>query len=80
MVEDANEIVGYGLGALNAKQFYQKLKVAWIPEMCNKYPEKLDFIDDSNISIPQVRSSVHSCYSVLDILVCSHVLQYYVFY
>lgn len=56
VVEEGNEIVGYALGALNAKQFYQKLKAAWIPEMCNKYPEKLDPIDESNVSIPQVRS------------------------
>ncbi|KAK7603030.1 hypothetical protein V9T40_003029 [Parthenolecanium corni] len=53
VVEEGNEIVGYALGALNAKQFYQKLKAAWIPEMCNKYPEKLDPIDESNVSIPQ---------------------------
>ncbi|XP_068625569.1 protein O-GlcNAcase isoform X2 [Battus philenor] len=35
------EIVGYACAALNAKEFYKKQEIAWIPEMCKKYPEEL---------------------------------------
>lgn len=57
VVEDESGVVGYALAALNAKQFYQKIKAAWIPEMCSKYPEEkfIDVDDDSTMSPPQVR-------------------------
>lgn len=35
------EIVGYACAVLNSKEFYKKQEVAWIPEMCTKYPEQL---------------------------------------
>ncbi|KAM3957986.1 O-GlcNAcase [Aphomia sociella] len=35
------EIVGYACAALNSKEFYKRQEIAWIPEMCNKYPESL---------------------------------------
>ncbi|GBP32443.1 Protein O-GlcNAcase [Eumeta japonica] len=35
------EIVGYACAALNSKEFYKKQEIAWIPEMCKKYPEEL---------------------------------------
>ena len=54
VIEDGNDLVGYAAAALNAKQFLQKLKIAWIPEMCQKYPDKLDDTDDRNIAPPQV--------------------------
>lgn len=56
MVEDGNDVVGYAAAALNAKEFYQKLKAAWIPEMCLKYPNKLNDVDDGIITPSQVRS------------------------
>ncbi|XP_045539880.1 protein O-GlcNAcase [Papilio machaon] len=40
------EIVGYACAALNAKEFYRKLEIAWIPEMCQKYPRELLQRDD----------------------------------
>ncbi|KPJ05864.1 Bifunctional protein NCOAT [Papilio xuthus] len=40
------EIVGYACAALNAKEFYRKQEVAWIPEMCQKYPQELLQRDD----------------------------------
>lgn len=40
VVEDETGIVGYALAALNAKDFYAKLKISWIPEMQLKYPLK----------------------------------------
>lgn len=39
IVEDENEVVGYAVAALDAKQFFAKMEIAWIPEMCSKYPE-----------------------------------------
>lgn len=56
VVEDGNDVVGYAAAALNAKEFYQKLKAAWIPEMCLKYPNKLNDVDDGIITPSQVRS------------------------
>lgn len=38
VVEDDIGVVGYALAALDAKQFYKKLELAWLPEMCRKYP------------------------------------------
>ncbi|XP_060806964.1 protein O-GlcNAcase isoform X2 [Amyelois transitella] len=35
------QIVGYACAALNSKEFYKKQELAWIPEMCRKYPEEL---------------------------------------
>ncbi|KAH9629905.1 hypothetical protein HF086_008196 [Spodoptera exigua] len=35
------EIVGYACAVLNSKEFYKRQEIAWIPEMCNKYPEQL---------------------------------------
>ncbi|CAG5014358.1 unnamed protein product [Parnassius apollo] len=40
------EIVGYACAALNAKEFYKKQEIAWIPEMCKKYPEELTERED----------------------------------
>ena len=38
VVEDDVGLVGYALAALDAKQFHKKLELAWLPEMCRKYP------------------------------------------
>lgn len=38
VIEDNGTVIGYALAALNAKEFYQKLQVSWLPEMCSKYP------------------------------------------
>ncbi|XP_063896226.1 protein O-GlcNAcase-like isoform X1 [Helicoverpa armigera] len=35
------EIVGYACAVLNSKEFYKRQEIAWIPEMCTKYPEQL---------------------------------------
>ncbi|CAH2097175.1 unnamed protein product [Euphydryas editha] len=40
------EIVGYACAALNSKEFYKKQEIAWIPEMCIKYPMELLERDD----------------------------------
>jgi len=39
VVEDDDGVVGYALAALDAKQFHKKLELAWLPEMCRKYPQ-----------------------------------------
>lgn len=38
VVEDDNGIVGYAAAALDACQFYTKVRMAWFPDMCQKYP------------------------------------------
>lgn len=38
VIEDNGNVIGYALAAINAKKFYQKLQVSWLPEMCSKYP------------------------------------------
>jgi len=48
VVEDNGTVIGYALAALNAKEFYQKLQVSWLSEMCSKYP----LLDNSNEEIP----------------------------
>ncbi|CAH0721034.1 unnamed protein product, partial [Brenthis ino] len=42
------EIVGYACATLNSKEFYKKQEIAWIPEMCVKYP--LDLLDRDDLS------------------------------
>lgn len=48
VVEDNGTVIGYALAALNAKEFYQKLQVSWLPEMCSKY----SLVDNSSEEIP----------------------------
>jgi len=38
VVEDETGLVGYAVAALDARQFYSKVQMAWLPEMCLKYP------------------------------------------
>jgi protein O-GlcNAcase/histone acetyltransferase len=39
VVEDDVGLVGYALAAMDSKQFHKKLEIAWLPEMCRKYPQ-----------------------------------------
>ncbi|XP_006825943.1 protein O-GlcNAcase-like [Saccoglossus kowalevskii] len=39
VLEDENGICGYVLGALNAKKYYDLYDMAWMLEMCSKYPK-----------------------------------------
>lgn len=63
VVEDDDGVIGYALAALNAKQFYQKVKTAWIPEMRTKYPENLADVNESAITVARVsiRSTQRKC-------------------
>lgn len=38
VVEDDNGICGYSLAALDTRQFEKKLQLAYLPELCSKYP------------------------------------------
>lgn len=38
VVEDESGVCGYALAALDAQQFQKKLEMAWITELCSKYP------------------------------------------
>lgn len=48
VVEDDTGIVGYACAALDSKKFRLKQEIAWIPEMCLKYPQK-----DTNTDLPK---------------------------
>ncbi|CAH0597801.1 unnamed protein product [Chrysodeixis includens] len=56
------EIVGYACAVLNSKEFYKKQEVAWIPEMCTKYPEQLterqDLSQAAKVSEPRQRDAL----------------------
>ncbi|KAL3268130.1 hypothetical protein HHI36_007257 [Cryptolaemus montrouzieri] len=41
VVEDDSGVVGYACGAPDYKKFRVKQELAWIPEMCQKYPKSL---------------------------------------
>lgn len=42
VVEDDTAVCGYALAAVDSKKFEEKLKIAWIPELRNKYPLPVD--------------------------------------
>ncbi|XP_072935838.1 protein O-GlcNAcase [Epargyreus clarus] len=42
------EIVGYACAALNTKEFYKRQEIAWVPEMCKKYP--LEYLEREDLS------------------------------
>lgn len=39
VVEEDDTIVGFACAALDSKKFKLKQEIAWIPEMCEKYPK-----------------------------------------
>lgn len=55
-------IVGYALAAPDAKTFYTRYNMAWLPEMRLKYPVKKQHLDDSSSLSPieQMALSFHS--------------------
>ncbi|RZF36912.1 hypothetical protein LSTR_LSTR004600 [Laodelphax striatellus] len=58
VVEDETGIVGYACAALDAKQFQAKLQVAWLPEMCSKYPTEM--ADSSSLPAQEMIRWFHS--------------------
>uniref|UniRef100_A0A336LRR3 protein O-GlcNAcase n=1 Tax=Culicoides sonorensis TaxID=179676 RepID=A0A336LRR3_CULSO len=48
VIENEERIIGYACAALDAKVFYRNQEIAWIPEMCLKYP--LSMLNETNIS------------------------------
>lgn len=38
VVEDNTGIAGYALASRDARDFYSRLQLAYLPEMCDKYP------------------------------------------
>ncbi|KAF9408308.1 hypothetical protein HW555_011977 [Spodoptera exigua] len=66
------EIVGYACAVLNSKEFYKRQEIAWIPEMCNKYPEQLTERQDLSQAakvcgtIILGASGVHACINATD--------------
>lgn len=61
VAEDENVIVGYVLAALDSRKFEEQIEVAWVPEMCNKYPLPKDKMDRGEIlnSAEEMISSIH---------------------
>lgn len=53
------EIVGYACAALNSKEFYKKQEIAWIPEMCTKYPQELVEREDLSQAAKECVSHFH---------------------
>ncbi|XP_045506517.1 protein O-GlcNAcase isoform X2 [Colias croceus] len=53
------EIIGYACAALNSKEFYKKQEIAWIPEMCIKYPEELVQREDLSQAAKECISHFH---------------------
>ncbi|XP_064600091.1 protein O-GlcNAcase-like [Liolophura sinensis] len=39
VLEDEEGVFGYGLAALDCKQFAQRCQIAWSPALCEKYPK-----------------------------------------
>lgn len=54
VVEDDQTIVGYAIVAADAKEFYRRVRVAWLPELQTKYAELLQ----SNQSEPNGPSHI----------------------
>lgn len=54
VIEDNGTVIGYGLAALNAKEFYQKLQTSWLPEMCSKYQLPDNNSNEESLSVSQV--------------------------
>lgn len=42
VVEDDSGLCGYVLAVLDAKSYFNKLRVSWIPEILKKYPIKIE--------------------------------------
>lgn len=60
MVEDETGIVGYALAVLDAKSYYSKLGVAWIPEMLKKYPIPSDQSQGQHSKYIQILNELHN--------------------
>lgn len=63
VVEDNGTVIGYALAALNAKEFYQKLQVSWLPEICTKY--SLDNSSEGIQSASQVSYHKTDLYTII---------------
>lgn len=60
MVEDETGIVGYALAVLDARSYYSKLGVAWIPEMLKKYPIPSDQSQGQHSKYIQILNELHN--------------------
>lgn len=65
VVEDDTGIVGYACAALDSKKFRLKQEIAWIPEMCLKYPQK-----DTNTDLPKHVQVIAVCHRVITEIQC----------
>lgn len=41
MVEDDIRLCGYAVAVLDAKKYFSKLTISWIPELIKKYPKEV---------------------------------------
>lgn len=48
IIKCSNRIIGYACAALDAREFYRKQEMCWLPEMCLKYP--ISLLDEPNIT------------------------------
>jgi protein O-GlcNAcase/histone acetyltransferase len=71
VVEDDIGLVGYALAALDAKQFHKKLELAWLPEMCHKYPQP-EKRSGETLSSAEVNKVCSVDRLILGVARCSH--------
>lgn len=80
VVEDDSGLCGYALAVLDAKSFYSKLEVSWIPELLRKYPlpTTTTNIDQQQISKPieqfllELHNNYKNIYSDPDVIFKNH--------
>ncbi|XP_013779200.1 protein O-GlcNAcase-like isoform X1 [Limulus polyphemus] len=72
VVEDEDGVCGYALAALDAQQFLKKTEIAWIPELCRKYPKPKK--EDGNMLTPaeEIISGFHNYKTSVPDLVFKH--------
>lgn len=78
VVEDANEIIGFALAALDARKYEEKLEAAWFPEMVTKYPcpsekqEKGETLDSAEEMIVAMHQDQKGSFRIPDIVYKTH--------
>nr|CAG4647690.1 EOG090X01OH [Moina brachiata]SVE92862.1 EOG090X01OH [Moina brachiata] len=65
VVEDDQTIVGYAAVAADTKEFYRKVRAAWLPELQSKYPELLQMNQSEPNSPQHIR--VLTCFLSLEL-------------
>ncbi|KAG8237502.1 hypothetical protein J437_LFUL017536 [Ladona fulva] len=66
-------VVGYAVAALDARQFYRRLEMAWLPEMCDKYPRPEKAESESFTPAEEIIEGLHTWKEdVPDVILAQH--------